>query len=48
MQFSYGYADNEGVPIKNLIHASGDKEDASREVPLWFSESELFKYDLSY
>ena len=45
---SYGYADKENLPIKNLIHASGDKEDASKEVPLWFSESELFDYGLSY
>lgn len=41
---SYGYADKKGIAIKNLIHASGSKEDAKTEVPLWFSEKELHKY----
>lgn len=41
---SYGHADKHQIPIKNLIHASGNKEDAAMEVPLWFSESELFAY----
>ncbi|MDO8647418.1 MAG: nucleoside-diphosphate kinase [Candidatus Diapherotrites archaeon] len=41
---SYGHADEKKIPIKNLVHASGNKEDAEFEVPLWFSESELFDY----
>ena len=41
---SYGHADQKKIPIKNLIHASGNKEDAEHEVPLWFSEKELFSY----
>lgn len=41
---SYGYADKKGIAIKNLIHASGSKDDAKIEVPLWFSEKELHKY----
>src|SRR3989338_9254202 len=32
---SYAYADKKGIAIKNLIHASGDKNDADYEVPLW-------------
>jgi len=32
-------------PIRNLIHASGTKEEAEFEVGLWFSESEIFDYD---
>lgn len=31
-------------PIKNLIHASGTVEEAEYEIPLWFSESEIFPY----
>ena len=45
---SYGYADKKGVPIRNLIHASGNKEDAEREVPLWFSKNEIYDYNVSH
>ena len=41
---SYGYADKKGIAIKNLIHASGSKDDAKVEVPLWFSAKELYSY----
>ena len=41
---SYGYADKKGIAIKNLIHASGSKDDAKAEVPLWFSAKELHSY----
>lgn len=41
---SYGHADNKGTGVSNLLHASADAEEASQEVPHWFSESELFEY----
>jgi nucleoside-diphosphate kinase len=41
---SYGYADEKGIGVKNLIHASADKNDAQKEVPLWFKEDELHSY----
>lgn len=41
---SYGYADKKGIAIKNLIHASGSKEDAKTEVALWFGKHELITY----
>ncbi len=28
--------------IKNLVHASGSKEEAEYEIPLWFSQDEIF------
>jgi nucleoside-diphosphate kinase len=31
-------------PIRNIVHASGDPEEAAHEVSLWFSEGELFDY----
>lgn len=31
-------------PIKNLIHASGTVDEARYEIPLWFSESEIYSY----
>lgn len=41
---SYKYADQKGIGIKNLIHASGTPEEADREVLLWFNIDELYSY----
>jgi nucleoside-diphosphate kinase len=41
---SYNYADEKGIAIKNLVHASGDESDAKFEVDLWFDKSELQNY----
>ena len=41
---SYGYADEKGIGVKNLIHASADKKDAEIEVPLWFEDKEIHSY----
>jgi nucleoside-diphosphate kinase len=41
---SYSYADEKQIPVKNVIHASGNAEDAKNEVALWFSLDELFDY----
>ncbi len=41
---SYSYADEKGIAIKNLVHASGNKEDAKKEIALWFSVDELHNY----
>ncbi|HLD06642.1 MAG TPA: nucleoside-diphosphate kinase [Candidatus Nanoarchaeia archaeon] len=41
---SYAYADKKGIPIKNLIHASGNAAEAKQEISLWFSMDELYKY----
>lgn len=32
-------------PIRNLIHASGDPEEAQFEINLWFTDNELYDYD---
>lgn len=34
-----------GRPIRNLIHASGNKEEADFEIGLWFKPAELFDYE---
>lgn len=31
--------------IKNLVHASGNLEEAKYEIPLWFSKDELISYE---
>lgn len=41
---SFGYADEAGKGIPNLIHASGDPEEAEQEITHWFAESELYDY----
>lgn len=33
-----------GKAVANLVHASGNREEAEYEVSLWFDESELFQY----
>ena len=42
---SYGYADNAEKGIPNLIHASGDPEEAVKEIAHWFTDEELFDYE---
>lgn len=43
---SYGYGDDKQKGIPNLIHASGDLSDASKEIPHWFSDEELYDYSV--
>jgi nucleoside-diphosphate kinase len=45
---SSAFANAQGRPIKNLVHASGNLEEAEFEVGLWFSESELFDYETTH
>jgi nucleoside-diphosphate kinase len=39
---SYASADDKGIAVRNLVHASGTVEEASYEVGLWFGEGELY------
>ena len=41
---SFTHANAEGIATPNVIHASGDPEEAELEIAHWFSESELFDY----
>lgn len=43
---SFGHADEAGKGIPNLIHASGDAEEASQEIAHWFNEAELYDYNV--
>jgi nucleoside-diphosphate kinase len=43
MSFGYGDSQNKGIP--NLIHASGDVDEAEQEVAHWFSDDELYDYE---
>jgi nucleoside-diphosphate kinase len=41
---SYAFADSQGRSTRNLVHASGDKKDAEREISIWFSRDEIIEY----
>lgn len=41
---SKAYTQANNQPVANLIHASGNSDEAKYEVDLWFSSDELFDY----
>jgi len=45
---SFAYADDQGVGIPNLIHASGDEEEAKQEISHWFTDKELYDYHTAH
>jgi nucleoside-diphosphate kinase len=42
---SFAHANAEGIATPNIIHASGDPDEAKQEIAHWFSERELFDYE---
>lgn len=45
---SFKFADAKGTGIYNLIHASGEAEEAKQEIAVWFNESELLDHKPGY
>ncbi len=45
---SYRYADEKGIGIFNLIHASATPEEAKMEIAVWFKPEELVKHRPNY
>ncbi len=45
---SYGHANEQGIGLPNILHASGDKKEAALEIAHWFSEAEMFDYEASH
>lgn len=45
---SFDYANNLGLTIPNLIHASGDPEEAAQEIAHWFKAEELYSYETAH
>ena len=41
----FEHANKEGIGVPNVIHASGNSEEASSEIRHWFSDSELYEYE---
>lgn len=42
---SYTHANEQGIGLPNIIHASGEKSEANKEIKHWFSENELYDYE---
>lgn len=38
------HADQVDKAVKNIVHASGNKEEAEKEIKLWFSKKEIHDY----
>lgn len=45
---SFAHADKNSQGIANLIHASGDPEEAGKEIKHWFSDNELHTYSAAH
>jgi nucleoside-diphosphate kinase len=41
---NYAYADKADQAIRNIVHASGNLEEAKSEIKLWFKDDELHSY----
>jgi nucleoside-diphosphate kinase len=42
---SFAYANDKGLAIANLIHASGDAKEAAQEIAHWFADEEIHDYE---
>ncbi len=42
---SFAHADAQKIGVPNVLHASGDPDEAKAEIAYWFSENELFNYE---
>ncbi len=41
---TYALADVDQRSVRNLLHASGNVEEAEKEIPIWFSADEILEY----
>ena len=42
---SFSHADTNDITLPNVLHASGDPEEAKAEIKHWFNDNELFEYE---
>jgi len=45
---SYGHANELGIGLPNILHASGDPKEAALEIAHWFSDKEMFEYETAH
>lgn len=43
-----GYTNARGGTLPNIIHASGNPEEAAKEIELWFNKDELYDYSVPH
>jgi nucleoside-diphosphate kinase len=41
---SRSYANDRGIAVANLVHASGNTEEAAYEIGVWFGKDEIIEY----
>lgn len=41
---SQAYANSRGIAVANLVHASGNADEAKQEISVWFAEDEIIAY----
>lgn len=44
---SKAYANANRIAVANLVHASGNREEARREIDVWFAPTELHEYQIA-
>lgn len=42
---NYALSNSQNRPLRNLIHASGNVTEAENEIKVWFTDTELYKYE---
>jgi len=42
---NYGMSNGQNRPVRNLVHASGTADEAKNEIKVWFTDTELYKYE---
>ncbi len=42
---SRAYANERGIAVANLVHASGNVEEAQHEIEVWFAKDEIHEYN---
>ncbi len=42
---TYVLSNAQNRPLRNLIHASGNEQEAKQEIAVWFTNEELYKYE---
>ncbi len=45
---SFSHADNKNIGVPNLVHASGDSQEAEKEIAHWFKEDDLYDYETAH
>jgi len=42
---TYALSNSQNRPLRNLIHASGNVQEAENEIKIWFTDAEMYKYE---